>query len=145
MSEQEIKVVFRFNNGDLKKGYLKEFSPSSEEASLSEHDTKRIASIRVDELKAIFFVKSFDGDSSHREKRAYSLDSPKGHRVFIRFKDGEYMVGFLEGNVPWDRGFFLSKKSDGVKGFFLLPVDIYSNNIKAFIVASSVNDVTVVP
>jgi len=47
--------------------------------------------------------------------------------------------------VPWERGFFLSKKDSDLKGFFLLPVDEDTNNIKVFVVASSVDDVTVVP
>jgi len=54
-------------------------------------------------------------------------------------------VGFLEGDVPWEKGFFLSKRGSNRKGFFLLPVDEDTNNIKVFVVSSSVDAVTVVP
>jgi len=144
-NKEDIKVVFRLRNGELKKGYLKEFSPFLKEAALTDYSSGSIINVSTDEIKAIFFVKSFEGDKEHKEKKSYGAISPKGHRVFIRFKDGEQMVGFLEGDVPWDHGFFLSKKADGPKGFFLLPVDMFSNNTKIFIVSSSVNDVTVVP
>ncbi|OGW26702.1 MAG: hypothetical protein A2X59_05540 [Nitrospirae bacterium GWC2_42_7] len=144
-NKELLKVVFRFINGEIKKGYLKEFSPFLKQAVLSEDGTGGIMNVNIDELKAIFFVKSFEGDKEHREKKTYGATSPKGHRVFIRFKDGEQMVGFLEGDVPWDHGFFLKKKADAATGFFLLPVDMFSNNTKVFIVSSSVNDVTVVP
>lgn len=144
-NKEAVRVVFRFRNGELKKGYLKEFSPFLKEAALSEDITGMVTNVSIDELKAIFFVKSFEGDKEHREKKSYGATGSKGHRVFIKFKDGEQMVGFLEGDVPWGHGFFLSKKADGSKGFFLLPVDMFSNNIKVFIVSSSVNDVTVVP
>lgn len=144
-NKELIKVVFRFRNGEMKKGYLSEFSTFMKEAVLTEDSTGKNINVTIDELKAIFFVKSFEGDKEYKEKKSYGATSPKGHRVFIRFKDGEHMVGFLEGDVPWSHGFFLSKKADDSSGFFLLPVDTFSNNTKVFIISSSVNDVTVVP
>jgi hypothetical protein len=64
--------------------------------------------------------------------------------VFVKFRDGESLLGFLEGDFPWEKGFFLSRQDKGLKGFFLLPVDEDANNIKVFVVSSSVVDVTVV-
>jgi hypothetical protein len=144
-NKEAVRVVFRFKNRELMKGYLKDFSPFSKEAALLEDSSGKIIRISIDELKAIFFVKSFEGNKEYREKKSYGATGPKGHRVFIRFKDGEHMIGFLEGDVPWDHGFFLEKKPEGAKGFFVLPVDMFSNNTKVFIVSSYVNDVTVVP
>jgi hypothetical protein len=63
----------------------------------------------------------------------------------VKFRDGESMVGFLDGELPWDKGFFLSKQENGRKGFFLLPADTEGNNVRVFVVSSSVDDVTVVP
>jgi hypothetical protein len=104
----------------------------------------RLHKVKVDELKAIFFVRTFKGDSRLRERKKYGISKPKGRRVFIKFKDGESMMGFLEGEVPWNRGFFLSKPDEDLKGFFLLPVDSDSNNEKVFVFSSSILDVTVV-
>ncbi|MEW6109342.1 MAG: hypothetical protein AB1632_09295 [Nitrospirota bacterium] len=143
--EELGKAVLRFNNGNLLKGYLKEFSPNMSELTFHEAGTEKIIKVDVDELKAIFFVKSFEGDRGHKEKKSYGISRAKGHRVFIKFNDGESLIGFLEGDVPWNRGFFLSKHNKEIKGFILFPVDLDSNNIKVFVIASSVKDVTVVP
>lgn len=139
------KAVLRFNNGSLLKGNLKDFSAELTEVTLEEAETNKILTVKIDELKAIFFVRSFEGDRERKEKKSYGISRHRGQRIFIKFKDDESMIGFLEGDVPWERGFFLSKHDKGKKGFFLLPVDLDSNNTKVFVVASSIKDVTVVP
>ena len=139
------KAVLRFNNGTTLKGYIKDFNPINDKVNLEEAKTGSTLSVSINELKAIFFIRSFEGDSSHKEKKLYGISKTRGHRLYIKFNDGESLVGFLEGDVPWKRGFFLSKHDNDLKGFFILPVDLDSNNIKIFVIASSVKDVTVVP
>ncbi len=139
------KSVVRFTDGRMLKGYLGDFSPDKEEVALLEVDTGKVHMLRVNDMKAVFFVKSFEGDFDYREKKSYGKRKPTGNRVFVKFKDGERLVGFLEGRVPWEKGFFLSNKENDGKGFFLLPVDEDTNNIKVFVISSSVDDVTVVP
>lgn len=138
------KVVVRLNDGGVLKGYLSDFAPDLPELSLEEADTARTLPVKLEDVKAIFFVKSFEGNFEYRDKKTYGVVRTKGKRAFVKFRDGESLVGFLEGGVPWEKGFFLSKKSD-LKGFYLLPADEDINNIKVFVVASSVSDVTVVP
>lgn len=142
--EDGEKVVVRLNAGGLLKGYLKEFSPVLPELSLIESGSSRTLSVRLDDVKAVFFVRSFEGDHEYKERKSYGATPSKGQRVFVKFGDGESLVGFLDGEVPWDKGFFLSKQRDQ-KGFYLLPADEDANNVKVFVVASSVVDVTVVP
>ncbi len=139
------KAVLRFNDGRLMKGYLELFSADQPVVKIKAAGTGEQFSVNTDELKAIFFVRSFEGKIGYHEKKVYGISKPRGHRVFIKFTDGEGLVGFLEGDVPWDKGFFLSKQDRNLKGFYLLPVDLDSNNIKVFVIASSVKDVTVVP
>jgi len=139
------KTVTRLNNGNLLKGYMKDFSPNRNELTIEETGVDRQHLLKIEDVKAVFFVKSFEGDHEHREKKSYGIAKIRGQRVFVKFRDGESMVGFLEGEVPWVRGFFLSRQGSDLKGFFLLPVDEDTNNIKVFVVASSVDDVTVVP
>lgn len=141
---QERSVV-RFNDGSILKGYLRVFSPDIDEVVLREVKTDEVRTLRVADMKAVFFVKSFEGDFDYREKKSYGIRKPTGNRVFVKFKDGERLVGFLDGKVPWEKGFFLSRKENDGKGFFLLPVDEDTNNIKVFVISSSVDDVTVVP
>jgi hypothetical protein len=144
MSKRE-KVVFRFNDGNIINGHLKDFSPDLADLHIEEASSGHHRTVRIEELKALFFVRSFEGDKEYKEKKTYGINKSNGKRVFIRFKDGESLVGFLEGDIPWKRGFFLSKQGAGMKGFFLLPVDEGTNNLKVFVIASSINDVTVVP
>ena len=139
------KTVTRLNNGNLLKGYMRDFSPNRNELTVEEKGTARQHLVKIEDLKAVFFVKSFEGDHEYRERKSYGIAKIKGQRVFVKFRDGESMVGFLEGEVPWERGFFLSKQYSDLKGFFLLPVDEDTNNIKVFVVSSSVDAVTVVP
>jgi len=139
------KAVIRFNNGTMLKGYLRDFSPSLTEVILEEAGSNKIHKVKTYELKAIFFVRTFEGTREYKERKSYGITKPKGQRVFIKFRDNESLIGFLEGGVPWEKGFFLSKLDKGIQGFFLLPVDEDSNNIKVFVIASSVDDVTVVP
>lgn len=139
------KAVLRYKDGTLLKGYINEFSPEAPVVSVEEEGAGKLCDIEIDKLKAIFFVRSFAGNPDRNERKSYGISKPRGNRVFIRFHDNETLVGFLEGDVPWEKGFFLSKHNKGVKGFFIYPVDLDSNNIKVFVVASSVVDVTVVP
>jgi hypothetical protein len=64
--------------------------------------------------------------------------------VFIKFKDRESLIGFIDGEVPWQKGFTLTKP-DGTEdtGFFLTPSDNDSNNIKVFVVCSAIEKVTI--
>ena len=138
------KAVTRLNNGNLIKGYMKDFSPDGNEVTMKEEGTDNLHLVKIEDMKVVFFVKSFEGDHEYKEKKFYSSTNNKGQRVFVKFRDGEALVGFLEGKVPWKRGFFLSIQEGGLKGFFLLPADEDTNNIKVFVVSSSFDDVTVV-
>ena len=127
-------------DGRVIRGHIDDFSASDERVAVEDESSAR-QEIGVEELKAIFFVRTFEGNRSYAEKKSFLEQVSLGKRVFVKFKDGECMTGYIEGGVPWKRGFFLEPKKG--PGFFLLPVDNESNNIKVFVVASSVWDVTV--
>lgn len=137
---EKQRVVARFIDGRLMKGFVHSFSPCDNFVSF-ESESSELQKIGVDELKAIFFVKTYEGDRSRSEKKSFVLPTPPGKRVFVKFKDGESMMGYIEGEVPWEKGFFLEPGKS--KGFFLIPVDSESNNMKVFVVAGSVWDVSV--
>lgn len=134
------KVVVRYLDGKITKGYIVKFSPSDREI-IVENLSNQKESINMAELKAIFFVRTFEGDRGHVETKSFLGTISKGKRVFVKFKDGEAMTGFVEGDIPWQRGFFL--ESSKSPGFFLIPVDYHSNNIKVFVISDSIRDVTV--
>lgn len=139
------KVVLRFNSGATLKGQLLDFSPKSDRLCFKETSAKDKINIDIQELKAIFFVKSFKGSINYKEHKAYTARNTRNKKIFVKFKDGESLIGYLEGPIPWEKGFFLSDKKMKLKGFFILPTDKGSNNSKIFIINSSVQDVTVVP
>lgn len=145
MTGEGDKVVIRFADGRVVKGYLRSFSEASPVVTILDADSGELRSAEIQELKAIFFVRSFVGDAEYHELKTYGVRRSRGHRIFIKFSDGEDMVGFLEGDVPWEKGFFLSKRSREGIGFYILPADRLSNNSRIFVIASAVRDVTVVP
>lgn len=142
MSEGE-KVVARFRDGKAVKGYVRDFSIESDTITLDDQTTHETHRVPIDELKAVFFVKSFEGISEHIERKAFGTRKPVGRKVFVKFSDKESLVGFIEGDIPWDKGFSLAKLGEKAKGFFLTPVDGDCNNAKVFVVGSAIQDVTI--
>lgn len=139
--EYKEKVVLRFINGKGVRGYLKSINHGNETIPLETKEGRK--EINLSELKAIYFVKTFKGDREYQERNVYGLTKTKGKRVIVKFKDGELITGFLEGSIPWKKGFFLDNPDPSQKGFFLLPTDERSNNIKIFVVNSSIEEVVV--
>ena len=139
----EKMVVARFRDGKVVKGYVKDFRIDAETVVLSLLKTREDRHVPLEELKAIFFVKTFEGVSDHVERKAFGIRKLTGRKVFVKFSDRETLVGFVEGDVPWDKGFSLAKLGRNAKGFFLTPVDGDCNNERVFVVGSAIQDVTI--
>jgi len=140
----EERVAARFNNGKVLKGYVKDFTADSEMVFLDDAASGMNHIIPINDLKALFFIRTFEGDREYRDKKAFGLSPSKGRKVFIKFKDKESLIGFIDGEVPFQKGFTLAKP-DGTEdtGFFLAPSDNDSNNIKVFVVGSAIENVTI--
>ena len=132
-------------DGTVAKGYLSNFSEKSSVIVVQKPDQKETLEISIETLKALFFVKSFEGKRTYNEKKKYGISGKRGDRVFVKFRDKESIMGFLSGDVPWDRkkGYYLSKIDTDQKGFYIIPVDMDSNNIKVFVFLSAIEDVTI--
>jgi hypothetical protein len=137
------KVVARYSNGQTLKGYVTDFGVSSETVTVEDLETQSANKILIDDLKAIFFVKSFTGRGEYVEKKAFGIRKNPGRKVFVKFKDNETLVGYIDGDIPWAKGFSLAKEGNKAKGFFMVPVDSDSNNIKVFVVGTSIQDLTI--
>lgn len=123
------KVVVRKLDGEVLKGFTGDFSPNKTEFLLTtREDSLSInQSVYASELKAVFFVKNFDGDFLRKEPD-FAEDGlpPKkdyGKRILIKFVDGEKFYGRVEA-LHADRGDV---------GFFIYPIDKSSNIIRAFV------------
>lgn len=137
------KVVARFRNGALVKGYVKNFKIDRERITLNEPRTHKVRRIPVDDLKALFFVKTFKGYGDYVERKVFGIRKNAGRKVFVKFNDRESLVGFIDGALPWNKGFSLSMLGRKAKGFFLVPADGDSNNSKVFVVGSAIRDITI--
>ena len=142
MSEAESqKVILRFVNGKMLKGFIRDLKLSQDILFIRDESSNQLK-VRLKELKAIFFVRRFEGDRTYQEKKSFDDAPPNSTRVFVKFKDGENMMGYLMGEIPWERGFFLESMKE--KGFYVFPVDEGSNNIKTLVITSSVKDVAMI-
>jgi hypothetical protein len=123
------KVVVRYLDGSLVKGYTYDFSPRGRVFHVfpDQRATPDPRRIYMADLKAIFSVKTFEGDPRYRERKEFVLRSAGGwRRVEVAFQDGEILVGTVR---------YVSAEN---LGFFLTPADPTSNNLRVFIVGTAV-------
>ncbi len=127
------KVVVRCLDGRLIKGLVLDFSPRKDVVHVVDpNDSKRTTEIHTSEVKALFFVKSFDGDPQHNPSAEFtkeSLNKVPGLKLQVIFFDGEVLCGTTNGY------------SKGRPGFFLLPADEKSNNIRVYVYTSATRSV----
>jgi hypothetical protein len=133
------KVVIRYVDGSVLQAY---FSPE-DEAALQENATEPFfvqtvggspQEVRPSEIKAIFFVKSFEGSPNYSEFKVFT-NRPNGRGVWIRvqFRDGEVMEGVTPNS--------LSTYFNPV--FYLTPPDPASNNQTVLVSKKSLREMQV--
>lgn len=127
------KIVARFKNGSMLKGITTDFNAEKPvfHIQIKIGDKTETREIRVDLLKAIFFVKDFTGRKEHQEKKNFDGPTSGGIKIKVFFIDGEILVGTTNGYKP-----------DKI-GFWLFPVDRDSNNLRIFVINSAIKGVKV--
>jgi hypothetical protein len=129
---EKVKVVVRYSDGKLIKGFTQDFFPNKELFHLIPANNPSGGAIEVSmkDLKAIFMVRDFIGHSLYKERKKYiEEEKPSGKKVEVTFIDGEVLVGSTLGYNP--------KR----QGFFIFPADPKSNNIRVYVVSSVVEKV----
>jgi Family of unknown function (DUF6982) len=124
---QTNKVIVRFKDGTLIKGNTSDFFPNKTCFHINRLDGK-IEKIDLEDLKAVFFVKDFEGNKDYREKYEDTIPGG-GRRILVEFTDAESITGYALGYSP-DR-----------QGFFITPADLTSNNERIFVVKSATKSV----
>ena len=80
--------------------------------------------VKLADLKALFFVRSLEGDPAHEDALVPDPSDPRlrgSNLIALRFQDGESMVG-LTNRFPPTRPYF-----------FIVPLDPKTNNIRILI------------
>ena len=127
----EIRVVARYTDGRVIKGFTQDFFPNKDRFHLILDENRRTVEALLPRLKAVFFVRDFSGDSQYQERKRYLQgENPGGVKLEVTFADGEVLVGSTPLGYDPKR-----------QGFFVTPADPGSNNLRVFVVASAVKGV----
>ncbi len=96
--------------------------------------TGQVVFLPYKEVKGVYFVRDFDGDRNHAERKIFT-SRPKLDGLWLRmkFKDNEVVDGILPNNL-----LLVAEK-----GFTVVPPDPYANNQKIYIPKSSLAELTV--
>jgi len=126
------KIVVRYQDGRILKGFTTDFIAGKENFHITAtaSASAKPFEVQVSKLKAVFFVKDLVGNANHKEKLTFDPSKPApGLKIYVRFKDGERIVGVTQGYKP-DR-----------PGFFLVPADPLSNNERIYVVTSATQEI----
>ena len=121
------KVVATMKDGTVKKGMTDNFAPHRPVFHI-ELDDGTQEDVELESLKALFFVKEFQG-KKERKYKYRNIPAWSGRKLKVLFADGESIIGYA---LEYD-----ASKS----GFFLTPADVKGNNERVYIVASSTKHV----
>jgi hypothetical protein len=95
----------------------------------------KVSEVFMSDLKAVFFVKSLEGRLDHPPAKESLNDFKEGLnpigsvKVKITFVDGEILIGTTHGY------------SAERKGFFVVPLESGSNNLRVFVIANSIKQI----
>ena len=124
-------IVLHYVDGLIRKGATADFFPNKEMFHVIDVSKGGIIKVKPDDLKAVFFVKNFDGNPSYTDKNNVERIGI-GKKIQVHFKDGEMLIGYTQGY------------SESRRGFFVLPCDPNSNNEKVYVVSAATNRINFV-
>lgn len=121
------RVVARFKDNRVIKGRTNDFLPGKSHFHLELKSGEKI-NINIVQLKAVFFVRDYEGNKNHKDGYNDNLNG-KGLKIKVRFFDGEIIIGYSLSYSP------------NPYGFFMTPADLKSNNEGIFVVLSAVEKI----
>jgi hypothetical protein len=120
------RVVVRYANGRMLKGQTNDFFPNKPVFHLETNPSEKGQEVEIKDLKAVFFVRELGGDPTYQKTNEFPPQALSGRKVEVTFSDGEIIAGTTLGYDP------------SRPGFFLIPADPNSNNLRIFVVAKAV-------
>jgi hypothetical protein len=125
------RAVVAFLDGRRLKGNILNFSAVKESFRLFPAEPGKQqtgADIHMKDLKAIFFVRDFEGRADYIEKPS-NASPTRGRKIVVTFMDGEELAGATEA--------YNAQKL----GFFMFPLAENSNNLRVFVINKNVRQV----
>jgi uncharacterized protein DUF6982/PilZ domain-containing protein len=122
------KVIARFLDGRIVRGYTNDFNASKPHLHLTEDAAGESRKVKIAQLKALFFVREFTGDSRRVDRQEFDQRA-YGRKVEVTFSDGEILLGTTMG--------FKSPEHP----FFVQPADGASNNLRVFVTPAAARQV----
>jgi hypothetical protein len=130
----ENKIVVHMKDGAIHKGITHDFDPDTESFHLLPAEGGGVPRrVVVDEMKALFYVKDYMGNRDFVARRQFAEAQSSGKKGILTFSDGETVWGFV------------GESGDTGRGFYYFPLDEGDNNIRIFVVQSSVKEMKMVP
>jgi hypothetical protein len=138
LAKNQNLVVARYRDGKMIRGVTHDFGPQKKGfhvSTVEKHGRTvdgKVFEILLLELKAVFFVKSLEGRQGPPSLKGLmeeKSEAPGLMKVRVTFFDGEILVGTTHGYTP---------ERDG---FFIVPLERDSNNLRIFVVSSAVKKV----
>ena len=117
------KVVAHYISGRVVKGESHDVNPKRPFCHVRTVENGAV-SVKLLDLKALFFVKDLAGDAKREEGSILETRDPRARGacpIEVEFGDGERVIGLTAGYPP--QGPF----------FFVLPVDARSNNVRILV------------
>ena len=121
-------VVLHYADRKIRKGTTDDFFPNKNAFHLTEQGSGETHEVSIYDLKAVYFVKSFEGNADYQERTDTELVG-FGKKIKVTFKDGETQIGYTQGFSP------------GRGGFFVFPADPGSNNDRVYVVTAATEKV----
>ena len=121
MNELGRLVAVRCLDKAIIKGLTFDFRPNRDFFHVEEQSGAAPVRVPIENLKAIFFIKTLGRDPSCVDKRSFGQRAGPEKKVWIEFIDGEKMAG-------WSSSF-----SSPRAGFFVFPADPSSNTEMAYV------------
>jgi uncharacterized protein DUF6982 len=138
-----VKIVAHLRDGSLLKGVTDALSQHPEgllrdgpcslplQLKMRVNGSRKEVPLLLESLKALFFVKSFEGRTQYQEMKFFDSHPPvEGLWVRLKYYDGEASEGVVHNS--------LHHLTD--PGFFLKPPDPESNNEYVYVLKASLTD-----
>ena len=125
----EQKIVVHMKGGSIHKGITQDFEPEMESFHVLPAEGGGVpVRVRVDEMKALFWVRDYMGNRHFVARRDFDDVSGNDRRAVVTFEDGEEIWGTVE------------REPDEGGGFFLFPSDKRDNNVRIFVNRSALKE-----